>query len=111
MGDGGMVIAASEEVAERLRMLRFHGSRDKQHVRATSASTRGSTRCRRRSCAGCCREVAGWNEARRAAADALPRELGLGELGDAARRGGRAVTHVYHLYVVRSPERDALHGG
>ena len=30
MGDGGMVMAATEEVAERLRMLRFHGSRDKQ---------------------------------------------------------------------------------
>src|SRR4029079_7915746 len=32
MGDGGMVMAATEEVAERLRMVRIHGSRDQTQI-------------------------------------------------------------------------------
>ena len=104
MGDGGMVIAASEEVAERLRMLRFHGSRDKQtfsYVGVNSRLDEMQAAIVRR----LLREVDGWNDGRRAAADRY-RALGL---GDSVTLPVEAESrqHVYHLYVVRSPDRDA----
>jgi dTDP-4-amino-4,6-dideoxygalactose transaminase len=105
MGDGGMAVAASSEVAERLRMLRFHGSRDKQtfsYVGVNSRLDEMQAVILRR----LLREVGGWNDARRAAAERY-RVLGLGSYvqppAEAADR-----RHVYHLYVVRSPRRDEL---
>src|SRR5262249_57576111 len=49
-------------------------------------------------------EVAGWNEARRAAA-ARYAELGLGELVELPQD---EPGHVYHLFVCRSREREAI---
>src|SRR5207237_2743491 len=46
----------------------------------------------------------GWNQARREAA-ARYTELGLGEICELPADDGR---HVYHMYVVRSQERDRL---
>ena len=105
MGDGGLVVAASEEVAERLRMLRFHGSRDKRVFEQVGVNSRldemQAVILRR-----FLKEVDGWNDARRAAAVRY-RELGLGEhVTLPAELPGR--THVYHLYVVRSGDRDQL---
>jgi dTDP-4-amino-4,6-dideoxygalactose transaminase len=105
MGDGGMVMAATEEVAERLRMLRFHGSRDKQTFSYVGVNSRldemQATIVRR-----LLREVPAWNDGRRAAADRY-RALGLGELVTLPVEAENR-QHVYHLYVVRSPERDAI---
>ena len=105
MGDGGLVFAASEEVAERLRMLRFHGSRDKRVFEQVGVNSRldemQAVILRR-----FLREVDGWNDARRAAA-ARYRELGMGDhVTLPAELPDR--THVYHLYVVRSGDRDQL---
>jgi dTDP-4-amino-4,6-dideoxygalactose transaminase len=105
MGDGGMVTTSSEDIAERVRMLRFHGSRDKRRFEIVGTNSRLDEMQ-----AAIVRlflpHVERWNDARRAAA-ARYRALGLGELvelpvEDPERR------HVYHLYVVRSPARDAL---
>jgi dTDP-4-amino-4,6-dideoxygalactose transaminase len=105
MGDAGMAIAASEEIAERLRLLRFHGSRDKrtfEHIGVNSRLDEMQAAILRRFLP----EVDGWNQRRRDAA-ARYRELGLGEhvvvpteLPDR--------THVYHLFVVRTPHRERL---
>jgi dTDP-4-amino-4,6-dideoxygalactose transaminase len=105
MGDAGMAIASSEEVAERLRELRFHGSRDKktfEHVGVNSRLDEIQAAILRRFL----REVDGWNARRAAAADRY-RDLGLGE-HVALPVVAPARTHIYHLYVVRSPHRDAL---
>jgi dTDP-4-amino-4,6-dideoxygalactose transaminase len=105
MGDAGMAIASSEEVAERLRELRFHGSRDKktfEHVGVNSRLDEIQAAILRRFL----REVDGWNAMRAAAADRY-RDLGLGEYV-ALPVVAPARTHIYHLYVVRSPHRDAL---
>ena len=105
MGDAGMAIASSEDIAERLRQLRFHGSRDKrtfEHIGVNSRLDEMQAVILRRFL----REVGGWNERRGEAADRY-RELGLGEhvvLPVVAP----ARTHIYHLYVVRTPKRDAL---
>jgi dTDP-4-amino-4,6-dideoxygalactose transaminase len=105
MGDAGMAIAASEEVAERLRMLRFHGSRDKklfEYIGVNSRLDEMQAAILRRFLP----EVAGWNEARRTVAERY-RRLGLGDLVSLpVEVPGR--THIYHLYVIRSPQRDAV---
>ena len=77
MGDGGMTVAASTEVADRIRMLRFHGSRDKRTFEYVGVNSRLDEMQ-----AAIVRllmpHVDGWNDARRAAA-ARYAELGLGE--------------------------------
>jgi dTDP-4-amino-4,6-dideoxygalactose transaminase len=105
MGDAGMAIAASEEIAERLRLLRFHGSRDKKVFEQIGVNSRldemQAVILRR-----FLPEVDGWNQRRRAAA-ARYRELGLGDhVLLPTEASGR--THIYHLYVVRTPRREQL---
>ena len=105
MGDAGMAIAASHEIAERLRLLRFHGSRDKrifEQIGVNSRLDEMQAAILRRFLP----EVDGWNRARRDAADRY-RELGLGDhVTLPVEAPGR--THIYHLYVVRTPDRDRL---
>jgi dTDP-4-amino-4,6-dideoxygalactose transaminase len=108
MGDAGLVVTSSDELAERVRRLRFHGSRDKrtfEYVGTNSRMDEIQAAILRRFLP----EVRGWNDARRAAAVRY-RELGLGDLVALPRElPGRR--HVYHLYVVRSASRDALARG
>jgi len=103
LGDGGLVAATDDELAERVRMLRFHGSRDKKtftYVGTNSRLDELQAAALRLFLA----ELDGWNAARRAAA-ARYAELGLGEFCELPED---EPGHVYHMYVVRSPERDRL---
>jgi dTDP-4-amino-4,6-dideoxygalactose transaminase len=103
LGDGGLVAATDEELADRIALLRFHGSRQKKEFEAVGYNSRLDElqAAVLRLFLG---ELDGWNGARRAAA-ARYEELGLGELCELpADEPG----HVYHMYVVRSPERDRL---
>lgn len=105
MGDAGMAIASSEEIAEKVRLLRFHGSRDKRVFEQIGVNSRldemQAVILRR-----FLPEVDGWNEGRVAAA-ARYRDLGLGEHASLPEVApGRS--HIYHLYVVRTPAREQL---
>ena len=103
LGDGGLVAATDEELAERVVLLRFHGSREKKNFEVVGYNSRLDElqAAVLRLFLG---ELEGWNRARREAA-ARYEELGLGELCELpADEAG----HVYHMYVVRSPERDRL---
>jgi len=104
LGDAGLIATNDEELADRITLLRFHGSREKKNFEAVGYNSRLDELQ-----ASVLRlflaELHGWNEARRAAA-ARYEELGLGELCELpADEPG----HVYHMYVVRSPERDRFH--
>jgi dTDP-4-amino-4,6-dideoxygalactose transaminase len=103
LGDGGLVAATDEELAERVRMLRFHGSKDKKSFTYIGTNSRLDElqAAALRLFLG---ELDGWNRDRREAA-ARYAELGLGEFCDLPEdeRG-----HVYHMYVVRTPERARL---
>jgi dTDP-4-amino-4,6-dideoxygalactose transaminase len=103
LGDGGLVAATDEELAERVRLLRFHGSRDKKTFMYVGTNSRLDElqAAALRLLLG---ELDGWNRARREAA-ARYRELGLGEFCELPED---EPGHVYHMYVVRSPERDRI---
>jgi dTDP-4-amino-4,6-dideoxygalactose transaminase len=103
LGDGGLVATNDEELAERIQMLSFHGSRDKKDFDFVGYNSRLDEVQ-----AGMLRillpRLDGWNHARREAA-ARYVELGLGELvGVPEDEPG----HIYHLFVCRSPERDRI---
>jgi len=108
MGDAGLVLTTSDELAERVRMLRFHGSRDKrtfEYVGVNSRMDEMQAAILRRFLP----HAEGWNDGRRAAA-ACYRDLGLGTLLEIPTEPARS-RHVYHLYVARSQRRDALAAG
>ena len=103
LGDGGLVTSNDPRLADRIRVLRFHGSRDKERFDAIGMNSRLDEIQ-----AAALRLFLGhldeWNAARREAA-ARYAELGLGEVCELpADEPG----HVYHMYVVRSPERDRI---
>jgi len=103
LGDGGLVTTADRALAERIRLLRFHGSRDKQTFEAVGYNSR-LDELQAAALRIFLRHVEGWNEGRRAAA-ARYAELGLGEVCELpADEPG----HVYHMYVVRTGERERL---
>ena len=103
LGDGGLVTSIDDDVAERIRMLRFHGSRDKRTFELVGVNSRLDALQ-----AAMLRvflpELEGWNAARREAA-ARYAELGL---GDAVELPSDEPGHVYHMYVVRTDERDRI---
>ncbi|HUP32274.1 MAG TPA: DegT/DnrJ/EryC1/StrS family aminotransferase [Gaiellaceae bacterium] len=103
LGDGGLVAATDDGVAERVRMLRFHGSRDKQTFELIGTNSRLDALQ-----AAFLRislpHLAGWNASRREGA-ARYAELGL---GDAVELPAEDLGHVYHMYVVRSSDRDRI---
>lgn len=103
LGDGGLVAVQDVGVAERIRMLRFHGSRAKKTFEYVGYNSR-LDEIQAAALRIFLRELDGWTGARREAA-ARYHELGLGELCDVpADEPG----HVYHLFVCRSPERDRI---
>jgi dTDP-4-amino-4,6-dideoxygalactose transaminase len=103
LGDGGLVASRDAEVADRVRVLRFHGSRDKERFEAIGYNSRLDELQ-----AAALRLFLGhvdrWNAERREAVSRYA-ELGLGELVELPED---EPGHVYHMYVVRSPERDRI---
>ena len=103
LGDGGLVAATDEALADRVRLLRFHGSRDKVDFELVGYNSR-LDELQAAALRLFLPKLEGWNRARRDAA-ARYGELGLGEVCELPADDGR---HVYHMYVVRSQERDRL---
>jgi dTDP-4-amino-4,6-dideoxygalactose transaminase len=102
LGDGGAIVTDDDQLAERMRILRFHGSKDK----VTFTDVGWNSRLDELQAAALrvlLPELDGWVERRREVAEAYER-LGLGEhvTLPQATDGAR---HAYHLYVVRS-ERE-----
>jgi dTDP-4-amino-4,6-dideoxygalactose transaminase len=104
-GDGGMIVTDDADVAGRLRMLRNGGQRDRYHHVLKGVNSRldelqaATLRVK-------LRHLDDWNEARWVRAQKYAgllkeTEMVLPAEADYAR-------HVYHLYVVRSRQRDEL---
>lgn len=115
-GDGGMVLTDNETLAEKLKLLRAHGSRDKYFYEIVGGNFRldalqaAVLRVK-------LKYLDGWLEKRREKAfyyDEKFKELGLMEEGwilppkPLFKSFGLKNYHTYHQYAVRAKERDAL---
>ena len=103
LGDGGLIAVRDEDLAERIRMLRFHGSKAKKTFEYIGYNSR-LDEVQAAALRIFLRELDGWTAARRNAA-ARYVDLGLGELCEIP---SDEPGHVYHLFVCRSPERDRI---
>jgi dTDP-4-amino-4,6-dideoxygalactose transaminase len=103
LGDGGLVACMDDRVADRVRKLRFHGSRDKQTFELVGTNSRLDA-IQASALRVFLPHLAGWNRARREAAVRYG-ELGLGEVVELPLD---EAGHVYHMYVVRTPDRERI---
>ncbi|MGD0902806.1 MAG: DegT/DnrJ/EryC1/StrS family aminotransferase [Terracidiphilus sp.] len=115
-GDAGMVTTNSDELAERVKMLRQHGMKRRYHHdelgwNARMDGLQGAILSVK------LKYIDGWNSARRAVArryHALFHASGLAEAGPYPVHGVvlphevPGSRHVWHQYVIRTPRRDAL---
>jgi dTDP-4-amino-4,6-dideoxygalactose transaminase len=104
-GDGGAITTNDAALAERVRSLHFHGSRDKRHFEMVGYNSRLDALQ-----AAVLRvqlpHLGRWAQARHAAGERYA-QSGLGELV-ALPRASAGSTPAWHLFVVRSPHADAL---
>lgn len=104
-GDAGAITTSDAALAERVRVLRFHGSRDKSSYEEIGFNSRLDELQ-----AAVLRvqlpHLDGWARARREAADSYA-AAGLGELV-ALPRPTSGSAPAWHLYVVRDPRPDEL---
>lgn len=104
-GEGGMVVTNNEEIARKVRMLRDWGQEQKYHpvLKGYNYRLQGVQAAVLRVKL---RKLEEWTEARRSHAAAYNRLLaGSGVTIPPVATG---VRHVYHLYTIRSHDRDAL---
>ena len=104
LGDGGMITTNDDRAAERLRLLRNYGQRVKYHHEVAGTNSRLDT-LQAAVLSIKLPHLDGWNAARRAHADAYSARLGAAVTTPVA---AAEVEHIYHLYVIQTPEREAL---
>ena len=108
-GDGGALVSKDEPLAAKARLLRTYGTRDK----VTYSGFGRNTRLDELQAAILhvkLRHLEAWNNARRERAGwyrELFTKAGAAEIGLPQELPGRR--HVYHLYVIRVPQRDRVH--
>ena len=108
-GDGGAILTSDDLLAQRARMLRFHGSKDKvtyEHVGYNSRLDELQAAILR----VLLPHLDEWSDGRRAAARAYD-EAGLSELVAPPRPATADVQPAWHLYVVRHERADELSAG
>jgi dTDP-4-amino-4,6-dideoxygalactose transaminase len=104
-GDGGLITTSDAQIDEVARLLRFHGSKDKQTFGLVGYNSR-LDELQAAILLVLHPSLDAWNDQRIAVA-ARYEELGLGDLVElpAVAPGAR---HVYHLYMVRAEGRNRL---
>jgi dTDP-4-amino-4,6-dideoxygalactose transaminase len=105
-GDAGAVLTASDDLAARMRMIRDHGSPRKYEHEVFGVNSRLDT-LQAVVLSAKLRRLAGWNAARREAAARYDAMLAAVP-GVVLPRTADGNEHVWHLYVVRVPDRDRV---
>jgi dTDP-4-amino-4,6-dideoxygalactose transaminase len=107
LGDAGMVVTNDPEMSDRVRLLREYGWRQRYVSEIPGLNSRldelqaAILRVK-------LKHLDQWNEERRKKANIYTERLA--PLGIICPSEGLGVKHVYHLYVIRTRERDALQG-
>ena len=105
-GDGGIITTKNDEIGDRIRFLRNWGSRKKYHHEEVGLNSRLDT-LQAAILSIKLEHLEDWNAARRRHAAAYDEALAaLGAVDLTAYDPGT----VYHLYVIRSNDRDAMLG-
>jgi dTDP-3-amino-3,4,6-trideoxy-alpha-D-glucose transaminase len=107
-GDAGAIVTHDDDVADACRLLRTHGSENKQLHSSLGYNSR-LDELQAAALRVLLPQLRGWTRARREVA-ATYRELGLGD-HVSLPNGTPGTEPCYHLYVVSTPERDALARG
>jgi dTDP-4-amino-4,6-dideoxygalactose transaminase len=105
LGDAGGVVTDSDELADRLRLLRQHGWDSRFHSAAISLNSR-MDEIHAAVLRAKLPHLDAWNERRRQIARRFDAALADTEIAPASHAPWAAPS--YYLYVVRAPERDAL---
>lgn len=105
-GDAGAVVTHDESVAERIRLLRNHGSSHDKYRHEIAAFNHRLDSLQAAILAVKLPYLEQWNEGRREAAQQYRRALSALDLLLPQERPGS--THVYHLFVIRARQRDEL---
>ena len=105
-GDGGAVVTADEELADRVRLLRSHGERPR-YMHSVPGTTARLDALQAAILRVKLRRLDRWNDERRRAGAKLRAAL-AGTAVELPSRAFEGADHVYHLFVVRSDERDSL---
>jgi dTDP-4-amino-4,6-dideoxygalactose transaminase len=104
IGDGGIITTNDDRAAGKLRLLRNYGQRVKYHHAIAGTNSRLDT-LQAAVLSIKLPHLDGWNAARRTHADAYAARL-RGHVATPVAASG--VEHIYHLYVIETPEREAL---
>ena len=104
LGDGGMITTSDDRAAARLRLLHNYGQRVKYYHSIPGTNSRLDT-LQAAVLSLKLPHLDGWNTARRAHADAYTARL-QGQVTTPV--ASNDVEHIYHLYVIQTPERSAL---
>lgn len=106
-GDAGAVVTPRAEVAERLRRLRDHGQTERYHHAIVGVNSRLDA-LQAAVLAVKLERLDAWNARRQALAALYHERLAKVAGVEPIAAPPDAASHVYHLFVVRSPERDRL---
>lgn len=104
-GEGGFITTNDDDLAHRIRMIRDHGS-ERKYCHDLIGMNARLDELQAVVLNAKLKHLAEWTKARRSHAEKYNRLLrGAPVITPSEQAGAR---HVYHLYVIRAPERDAL---
>ncbi|MFK0203963.1 DegT/DnrJ/EryC1/StrS family aminotransferase [Streptomyces lavendulae] len=104
-GDGGAVVTDSDELAERMRLLRAHGERVRHRHETVGFNSRLDS-LQAVVLSAKLKRLDAWNALRREAA--MRYEAMLADVDAVRAPSGADEGHAWHLYVVRVPDRDTI---
>jgi len=106
-GDGGMVVTNDDELAEKIRVLRVHGSKPKYYHKVTGYNSRLDT-LQAAVLNVKLKYLDEWTQKRRQVAGAYNEEFQAAGLQDSVVCPQVAGGHVFHQYVIQVDKRDEL---
>lgn len=108
LGDGGMIVSKHDDLAEKMRILRVHGSKPKYYHKVIGVNSRLAT-IQAAALLVKLKHLDNWTEARQRNADLYTKLFKEADLDNKIVLPTAHATnrHIYNQYVIRVPQRDA----